>query len=74
MMKSKINVDKLYLRQKEGWISVMSSGYNAFKDQFECVIPASSTANLQPFAYSGKTDTNGFYLGRDRFGSNINNC
>lgn len=71
MMRSKINVDKLYLRQKEGWISVMPSGYNAFKDQFERVLPASSAANLYPFAYSGKTDANGFYLGRDRYGSNI---
>jgi type IV secretory pathway VirB4 component len=35
------------------------------------VLPASSVANLYPFAYSGKTDPCGFYLGRDKFGSNI---
>ena len=28
-------------------------------------------ANLYPFNYSGKTDERGFYLGRDKFGSNI---
>ena len=49
----------------------MPSGYNAFGDQFERVLPASSVANLYPFNYSGKTDANGFYLGRDKFGSNI---
>jgi type IV secretory pathway VirB4 component len=24
-----------------------------------------------PFNYSGKTDPNGFYIGRDKFGSNV---
>jgi hypothetical protein len=33
--------------------------------------PASSVANLYPFNYSGKTDAQGFYIGRDKFGSNI---
>ena len=28
-------------------------------------------ANLFPFNYSGKTDKNGFYIGRDKFGSNV---
>ena len=27
--------------------------------------------NLFPFNYSGKTDTTGFYIGRDKYGSNI---
>jgi type IV secretory pathway VirB4 component len=49
----------------------MPSGWNVFGDQFERVLPASSVANLYPFNYSGKTDSNGFYLGRDKFGSNI---
>jgi len=35
------------------------------------VLPASSVANLYPFNFSGKTDPNGFYIGRDKFGSNI---
>ena len=71
LIRSKLNVDKLMLRQKEGFVSVMPSGYTAFGDQFERVLPASSVANLYPFNYSGKTDANGFYLGRDKFGSNI---
>ena len=71
LIRSKLNVDKLMLRQQQGFISVMPSGYNAFAEQFERVLPASSVANLYPFNYSGKTDANGFYLGRDKFGSNI---
>lgn len=71
LIRSKLNVDKLMLRQQQGFVSVMPSGYNAFGDQFERVLPASSVANLYPFNYSGKTDANGFYLGRDKYGSNI---
>ena len=71
LIRSKLNVDKLMLKQQQGFISVMPSGHNAFGDQYERVLPASSVANLYPFNYSGKTDANGFYLGRDKFGSNI---
>ena len=71
LIRSKLNVDRLMLRQQQGFIAVMPSGYNIFGDQFERVLPASSVANLYPFNYSGKTDSNGFYLGRDKFGSNI---
>lgn len=71
LIRSKLNVDRLILRQQQGFIAVMPSGYNVFNDQFERVLPASSVANLYPFNYSGKTDENGFYLGRDKFGSNI---
>lgn len=71
LMRSKLNVDKLLMRQKEGFICVMPTGCNLFKEQFERVLPASSVANLYPFAYSGKTDPNGFYLGKDKYGSNI---
>jgi energy-coupling factor transporter ATP-binding protein EcfA2 len=71
LIRSKLNVDRLMLRQQQGFICVMPSGWNMFGDQFERVLPASSVANLYPFNYSGKTDANGFYLGRDKFGSNI---
>lgn len=71
LIRSKLNVDKLMLKQQQGFISVMPSGYNAFGEQYERVLPASSVANLYPFNYSGKTDENGFYIGRDKFGSNI---
>lgn len=71
LVRSKLNVDRLILRQKQGFLSVMPSGYDAFHGQFERVLPASSVANLFPFTYSGKTDPDGFYLGCDKFGSNI---
>ena len=59
------------LRQKQGFQCVMPAGWNGFRDRFERVLPASSVANLYPFNYSGKTDPNGFYIGRDKFGSNV---
>ncbi|MCR5021773.1 ATP-binding protein, partial [Ruminococcus sp.] len=69
--RSKISVDRLILRQKEGFLSVMPSGSNSFGTQYERVLPASSVANLYPLNYSGKTDEHGFYLGRDKYGSNV---
>jgi hypothetical protein len=71
LVRSKLNVDRLLLRQQQGFISVMPSGRNAFGAQFERVLPASSAANLYPFNYSGKTDPKGFYIGRDKFGGGI---
>lgn len=71
LVRSKLNVDRLMLRQQQGFVCVMPSGWNLFGSQFERVLPASSVANLYPFNYSGKTDEGGFYLGRDKFGSNI---
>ena len=71
LIRSKLNVDKLMLRQQQGFQCVMPSGSNVFCDQFERVLPASSVANLYPFNYSGKTDPHGFFIGRDKFGSNM---
>ena len=71
LIRSKLNVDRLMLRQQQGFLCVMPSGWNVFGDQFERVLPASSVANLYPFNYSGKTDPRGFYIGRDKFGSNV---
>ena len=62
LVRSKLNVDRLMLRQQQGFMCVMPSGWNVFCEQFERVLPASSTANLYPFSFSGKTDTNGFFL------------
>ena len=56
LTRSKTSVDRLTLRQKEGFLSVL---------------PASSVANLYPFNFSGKTDPQGIYIGRDKFGTNI---
>ena len=71
LVRSKLNVDRLMLRQQEGFVSVMPAGRNAFGAQFERVLPASSVANLYPFNYSGKTDSHGFYIGKDKYGANI---
>ena len=71
LIRAKLNVDRLMLRQQQGFQCVMPTGWNLFGDQFERVLPASSVANLYPFNYSGKTDPNGFYIGRDKFGSNV---
>ncbi len=71
LVRSKLNVDRLILRQREGFLAVGPAGHNVFGSQYERVLPASSVANLYPFNYSGKTDPGGFYLGRDKFGSNI---
>lgn len=71
LTRSKMSVDRLTLRQKEGFLSVLPVGYNMFKEQLERVLPASSVANLYPFNYSGKTDPKGFFIGRDKYGTNI---
>ena len=71
LTRAKISVDRLLLRQKEGFLSSLPSGSNCFGTQYERVLPASSVANLFPLNYSGKTDEHGFYLGRDKYGTNI---
>ena len=71
LIRSKIAVDSLLLRQREGFLSANLGGSNVLGSFAERVLPASSVANLYPMNYSGKTDPNGFYLGRDRYGSNI---
>ena len=71
LTRSKIAIDRLTLRQKEGFLSVVPVGMNQFGAQFERVLPVSSVANTYPFNFSGKTDPNGIYIGRDKFGTNI---
>ena len=71
LTRSKISIDKLTLRQKEGFLSVLPMGANQFGAQFERILPAASVANMYPFNYSGKTDPHGLYIGRDKFGTNI---
>ena len=69
--RSKLTFDRLSLRQKEGFYSVMPLGCNMFGAQYERVLPAMSAANLYPFNFSGKTDPEGIYIGRDKYGTNI---
>ena len=71
LTRSKISVDRLTLRQKEGFLSVIPTGCNQFGAQYERVLPASSVANMYPFNFSGKTDPHGAYIGRDKYGTNI---
>ncbi|TQI68571.1 type IV secretory pathway VirB4 component [Clostridium sp. KNHs216] len=69
--RTKIVYDRLWLRQKEGFQTVMLTGSNVFRSQFERSLPAGSVANLYPFSYSGKTDPDGMYIGIDVSGTNI---
>lgn len=71
LVRSKLNVDRLLLRQQNGFQCVHPGGHNTFGIQFERVLPASSSANLFPFSYSGRTDECGFPIGRDRCGANV---
>ena len=71
LIREKLVADPLLLRQREGFLSVNPAGKNAFGAFAERVLPASSAANLYPISYSGKTDPRGFYVGRDKYGTNI---
>ena len=71
LIRSKLAADPLLLRQREGFLSSNPAGKNVFGSFAERVLPASSAANLYPISYSGKTDPCGFYIGRDKYGSNI---
>lgn len=71
LMRSKLNVDRLKLRQQDGFRAVSPVGCNVLGTEYERVLPASSVENLFPFNYSGKTDRKGFYIGKDKYGSNI---
>ena len=71
LARCKIQVDRLLLRQKEGFQCAGPVGYNALGIQYERVLPAGSAANLFPMNYSGKTDAHGFPIGRETCGSHI---
>ena len=71
LTRSKLSADKLLMRQKEGFLSASPIGSNQFGAQYERVLPASSVANLYPFSFSGKTDPQGLYIVRDKFGSTV---
>lgn len=71
LIRSKLGTDPLLLRQRDGFLSSNPAGQNAFGSFTERVLPASSVANLYPISYSGKTDPMGFYVGRDKYGSNV---
>lgn len=63
--------DNLYLKQKEGFLSVNPVGSNQFDIQFERHMPSSSAANIFVPSYSEKIDAQGFSLGRDKSGGKL---
>ena len=71
LIRSRMGADPLTLRQRDGFLSANPAGGQQLSNFAERVLPARSVANLYPMNYSGKTDPNGFFIGRDRFGSNI---
>lgn len=71
LVRSRMGADPLTLRQKDGFLSANPAGGAQLSNFAERVLPARSVANLYPMNYSGKTDPSGFFIGRDRFGSNI---
>ena len=71
LVRSRMGADPLLLRQREGFLSANPAGGSHLANFAERVLPARSVANLYPMNYSGKTDPKGFFIGRDRFGSNI---
>ena len=71
LVRSRMGADPLLLRQREGFLSANLAGGSQLANFAERVLPARSVANLYPMNYSGKTDPKGFFIGRDRFGSNI---
>ena len=71
LTRAKLSADPLLLRQREGFLSANPVGRNALGARFERVLPASSTANLYPINYSGRSDPHGFYIGNDHYGSDV---
>jgi len=71
LVRSRLGTDPLLLRQRGGFLTANPAGGNQLAAFAERVLPARSVANLYPMNYSGKTDPRGFFIGRDRFGSNI---
>ena len=70
LLRGKLSKDPLLLRQRDGFLSSNPAGRNTLGTFAERVLPASSAANLFFLSYSGKTDPHGFFIGRDKYGSN----
>ena len=71
LLRGKLSKDPLLLRQRDGYLSSNPAGRNTLGTFAERVLPASSAANLFFLSYSGKTDPHGFFIGRDKYGSNV---
>ena len=66
-----LQVDRLHLCQQQGFHAAQPWGGDVFGTEYERVLPARSAANLYPLHYSGKTDPQGFPIGRDKFGGQV---
>lgn len=66
-----MTLDHLYLKQKEGFLSVNPVGTNQFGIQFERHMPSSSAANIFIPSYSERIDPQGFPLGKDKSGGKL---
>ena len=71
LLRGKLSKDPLLLWQRDGFLSSNPAGRNTLGAFAERVLPASSAANLFFLSYSGKTDPHGFFIGRDKYGSNV---
>ena len=67
----KIEYDRMFVLQKEGFLACMPGGYLPKTRRNKRIYPASSAANLFPLAYTGKLDATGFRLGKDKYGGDI---
>ena len=71
LSRSRLLADPLFLCQLKGFQSANPAGRNAMGGFVERVLPAASIANLYPVSYSGKSDPHGFYIGHEKYGSNV---
>ena len=71
LTRCKISVDRLTLRQLMGSSRCCPLGTTTLAASTSGLLPASSVANLYPFNTAARPDPHGFYLGRDKFGTNI---
>lgn len=67
----RIAVDKLFLQQKEGFLSVAPGGVDQFNGRYSRALPGSSVSNLYPFSYSGRSDPKGISLGYELSGGQM---
>lgn len=71
LSRSRLQADPLFLCQLKGFQSANPAGRNVLGAYVERVLPATSIANLHPISYSGKSDPHGFYIGHEKYGSNV---
>jgi len=71
LTRSKISVDRLTLRQKEGFLSVLPVGANQFGAQYERALLRPRSQICTPSTFPARQTPTGSYIGRDKYGTNI---